>query len=244
MHPYLEQLTKSGVMMTPEGVPRQINSHISMQEGLFLQDIINEIHPKTSLEIGVAYGTSSMYICEAMKGLGGKKHISVDPGPVYIEDGHTLDRCGLGLLNLERCGYREFVEFHEARSEFVLPDLVKKGEEIEFAFIDGWHTFDHCLVDFFYINKLLKVGGVVVFHDVRLPGIGKLLRYISRYPAYRLYKTPKRPKGHFTTKRKGIEKAISYFLFLFRSRLPYKPTSVAFKKIEDDKRDWNWYEPF
>jgi predicted O-methyltransferase YrrM len=244
MHPYLEKIVKSGVMMTPEGEPRQINSHISIQEGLFLQEIINEVHPITSLEVGVAYGTSSMFICEAMTAQGGKKHISVDPGPVYLKGGRTLDRCGLGLLNLERCGYREFVEFYEAGSEFILPELLKKGEKIEFAFIDGWHTLDHCLVDFFYINRLLKEGGVVVFHDVRLPGIAKLMRYISGYPAYRLYKTPKRAKGHFSTKRKGIGKIISYFLFQFRSRLPYKPTSVAFQKIAEDARDWNWYKPF
>lgn len=244
MHPYLEQIVKTGTMTTPDGKPLQISSHISIQEGLFLQQIIEEISPRTSLEIGVAYGTSSMFICEAMTRLGGKKHIAIDPGPVFYKGTKTLDRCGLGLLNLEHCGFRGFVEFYEKGSEFALPELLNKGEEIEFAFIDGWHTFDHCLVDFFYVNKLLKKGGVVVFHDVRLPGIDKLMKYISGYPAYRLYKTPEKAPHRFSTKRKGVGKLIAYCLFLCRTLLPGKPSSIAFQKISEDTRPWNWYKSF
>jgi len=44
-----------------------------------------------------------------------------------------------------------------------------QGERIDFAFIDGAHTFDHVLVDFFYIDRMLNVGGIVAFDDVGFP---------------------------------------------------------------------------
>ena len=43
----------------------------------------------------------------------------------------------------------------EKKSYEAMPELLKKGEEnYDFIFIDGWHTFDYTLVDFFYSDKL------------------------------------------------------------------------------------------
>ena len=52
-----------------------------------------------------------------------------------------------------------------------------QGERIDFAFIDGAHTFDHALVDFFYIDRMLNVGGIVAFDDLGFPCIEKVCRF-------------------------------------------------------------------
>ena len=186
MHPYLKEILETRTVLTPEGSGREINSHISLEEGLFLQKVIREIRPRVSLEIGVAFGVSSMFICEALLETGAHKHICIDVGPLRKEGSGELDRYGLGLLNLERCGYGYLIESYELPSEFALPELLRRGQKVDFVFIDGWHTFDHCLLDFFYANRLLRVAGVVVFHDADGPPVKKAVRYVCRYPAFRL----------------------------------------------------------
>ncbi|HWT79794.1 MAG TPA: class I SAM-dependent methyltransferase [Candidatus Methylomirabilis sp.] len=244
MHPYLEQLHRTGIVLAPDGRAWPINSHVSVEEGSFLQRVIRDTRPVVSLEIGIAFGISTMFICEALQEVGSHKHIAIDLGPVRQPGTEVLDRCGLGLLNIERCGYRNLVEFHEAPSEIVLPELLKRGERIDFAFVDGWHTFDNCLVDFFYVNRLLNPGGIVIFHDARMPSIRRVVRYVTNYPAYRVYgaATPSRPLFH--SKRQGIERVIAFALHLGRALLPCRPTVVALQKLAPDDRTWTWYRRF
>jgi predicted O-methyltransferase YrrM len=78
-----------------------------------------------------------------------------------------------------------------------LPKLVadvRSGKEGKFdmVFIDGWHTFDYTLLDFFYADLLLKKNGVIMIDDIKHKGPAKTLKYIlSNYPHYRLvWKTP------------------------------------------------------
>jgi hypothetical protein len=49
---------------------------------------------------------------------------------------------------------------------------------IDFAFIDGARTFDYALVDFFFIDKLLRPGGIVVLDDFSYPSIRSVCRYV------------------------------------------------------------------
>jgi predicted O-methyltransferase YrrM len=244
VHPYLEQVNRTGMVLAPNGQACPIDSHVSVEEGSFLQKVIRDTHPAISLEIGIAFGISTMFICEALREVGSQKHIAIDPGPLYRPGTDALDRCGLGLLNIERCGYRGLVDFHEAPSELALPELLKRGQRIDFAFVDGWHTFDHCLVDLFYINRLLNPGGVVAFHDARMASIRRVIRYVANYPAYRVYgaATPSRPA--FASRRQGVERMIAFGLHLGRALLPRRPTVVALQKLAPDDRTWTWYRRF
>jgi predicted O-methyltransferase YrrM len=244
MHPYLEQLQRTGLVVAPDGTEHPVNSHVSQAEGELLQRVIREIKPAVSLEIGVAFGVSTMFICEALQGVGARKHIAIDPGPVVRPGTQTLERCGLGLLNVERCGYRDLVEFMEAPSERVLPALLERQEVVDVAFIDGWHTFDHCLLDFFYVNRLLRPGGVVVFHDTRMPSVRRVVQYVSRYPAYRRYGEARSRRGPFQSHRRGLGRAVSFLLHAGRSLVPKGPTAVALQKVASDERTWTWYTRF
>ncbi|HOK07732.1 MAG TPA: class I SAM-dependent methyltransferase [Syntrophales bacterium] len=231
-------------MEGPNGALIPINSQISLSEGIFLERIVKDIRPGVSLEVGVAFGVSSLFICGALKEIGGRRHIAIDLGPIRKEGSNELDRFGLGIYNLERCGYSHLLEIWESPSELALPELLRRGRRIQFAFIDGWHSFDHTLVDFFYVNKMLDVGGVVAFHDAVHPNVRKVIRHVMTYPAYRLYGASEIEKPVFSTTRKGPEKAIAYLLFLIRRFTPRRPNCVALMKIEEDKRPWQWFVNF
>ena len=88
---------------------------------------------------------------------------------------------------MEKAGYKEQIEFYAEPSHVVLPRLRARGLEIDFAFIDGFHTFDHGMVDFFYIDTLLKENAIVVFDDVSYPSIHKVIRFILTNRSYRVY---------------------------------------------------------
>ena len=159
----------------------ELHSHVSEDEGRYLQDLVTAADATRTLEVGMAYGISTVFILEALaKRTATPSHIAIDPF-------QNSDWKGIGLANVDRAGYRSLLEFHEAPSEFVLPGLASAGRTIDFALIDGWHSFDHALVEFFYVSRMLRVGGIVAFDDADWPGLTKLMRFILTLPGYALY---------------------------------------------------------
>src|ERR1700737_4705573 len=74
----------------------------------------------------------------------------------------------------------------EQPSALALPSLLGSGLKVQFALIDGLHTFDQVLLDFFYVDQLLEDGGIVAFDDVGMTAINRVVRYASNYPNYRM----------------------------------------------------------
>ena len=69
---------------------------------------------------------------------------------------------------------------------------VIKGEIPKFhlIYIDGWHTFDYTLVDFFFADLLLETNGIIVLDDIKHRPVQKCLEYIeSNYPHYQVVRT-------------------------------------------------------
>jgi len=107
--------------------------------------------------------------------------------------------------------------------------------------IDGFHTFDHALVDFFYVNKMLDVGGVVIFDDVNMPSIARLIAHVTTYPSYRVFKgtaMPRAPNPFVSLRRRLNRKGLS----ARHSR--DNPTCIALQKLAPDARERNWHEDF
>jgi predicted O-methyltransferase YrrM len=126
-----------------------------------------------SLETGMAFGVSSLFMCQAHAENGGGRHIAIDP---YQEKWwHHI-----GELNLERAGLREYAELYTERSGAVLPRLMAEGTELDVAFVDGSHRFDSALLDWFFVDRMLRVGGFVILHDLWMPSIRKVICFILR----------------------------------------------------------------
>ena len=173
MNPVLEEILKTGYTTSPNGQSVRARYAVGPDEVEFLQELISELKPHVSLEVGLAYGVSALCICDAMEKIPGSRHIIIDPHQ-RREDGYK----GIGLHNLTRAGYGGKIEFFEQPSHRALAHLEAQGRKIDFAFVDGWHTFDYTMIDFFYIDKMLNVGGIVVFDDADWGSVRKLCRYI------------------------------------------------------------------
>jgi predicted O-methyltransferase YrrM len=171
MNEVLRSILSNGSITTEDGKYRSLESAISPAEGDFLQEMIRSVRPWVSLEVGCAYGISSLYICEALREVNAAKHIIMDPYQ-YSEFE------GIGLANLERAGYLDIIDFQETPSYQYLARLTKECVAIDFAFIDGRHLFDYVFVDFFLIDKLLRPGGVVILDDLSWPSVRSVCRYV------------------------------------------------------------------
>src|SRR5436190_15699060 len=163
MNEVLRSIVSSGSVMTEDGKIRTCTIGIGPDEGEFLQDLIRSARPQVSVEVGCGYGISSLYICDALREVNATKHIIIDAYQHSVfED--------IGLANLKRAGYDDIVDFHEFLSHQYLSRLTEECMTVDFAFIDGSHTFDYVLVDFL-IDKLLRPGGIVVLDDFAYPSI-------------------------------------------------------------------------
>lgn len=232
-----------------------LHSGVSEKDGEFLQKIILENKFKNTLEIGCAFGISSLYICAASSQNENYTHT--------IIDAFQTDWKNIGVLNLKRAGFTSF-ELIENLSEIALPQLLEKNKKYDFAFIDGWHTFDHVMIDFFYINRMLEVGGVITFHDLDMPSQKKLFRYILNYPCYEFLESvndiptvktlnvrikeaffvlPLRLLSALVPKRNKYE-LFSGEILESNEKLGLNGTVLAIRKTKEDDRDWRWFENF
>jgi predicted O-methyltransferase YrrM len=103
----------------------------------------------------------------------------------------------------------------EMKSYIALPKLLEKNQnKFDFIFIDGFHTFDYTLLDFFYSNLLLKINGYILIDDALHHGVNKCIEYI---------------KNNYLDSYKKIDSPVTFALF---------------KKINEDKREWNFHKNF
>ena len=152
MNPILQEIYKTNFTTTPDGGKVSIGvDSIDRNEAEFLYQIVAELKPTVTLEVGLAYGISALVICDALRKTPSNRHIIIDPFQI-----RNWRWGGIGLHNLRRAGYEQLIEFHETYSYRALPQLEATGEKIDFAFIDGCHSFDFVLVDIFYIDKTLS----------------------------------------------------------------------------------------
>jgi predicted O-methyltransferase YrrM len=155
----------------PRGVPRE--------HALEIRRVVRDLELKRTLEVGMAYGLSTLAICAEHEARGEGSHIAVDPL-------QSTRQMSIGVLNVKRAGVDDRVQVIEERSDVALPRLREEDLRLDFAFIDGRHVFDAVLVDFFYADLMLETGGVVALHDTWLPSIKQVARYVRRNRAYEL----------------------------------------------------------
>jgi predicted O-methyltransferase YrrM len=136
--------------------------------------------PRKTLEIGFAYGISTLYLCQAHHDLGRKEevHLALDPN-------QTTQWGRIGVHSLERAGLSHLMS-HREMSDFVgLPFLLHAGERFQFVLIDGAHTLDYTLLDVTYVDLMLDVGGFVVFDDAHMPAVDQAISFFLANQHYR-----------------------------------------------------------
>lgn len=142
-------------------------------EKLILSGLIWLARAKTIVEIGVCYGDTTTWLCETAK------HTN---GHVY---GFDLWEPHGVWLQFPQTGSKEQVEARllaAGHSNFTLTKIDSRSEEfkqtleimcpsIDFAFIDGCHSYDTVKSDFELVYPRLANISTVVFHDtLRIDG--------------------------------------------------------------------------
>ena len=72
----------------------KVYSSISLSEGQFLQNV-RELDPTISLEVGLAYGISALFICDALNHREETQHIVIDPNQHGGAWGDNWDGIGI-----------------------------------------------------------------------------------------------------------------------------------------------------
>jgi predicted O-methyltransferase YrrM len=182
IHPILRKVLESKKITDLNGKVRDFDSGISEEEALALARIVVDTKAKISIETGLAYGSSAITMCsEANKMHRDNIHYAVDPNQLS-------EYGGAAIAMIKEAGLQNNLTHLNGASHEELPELIKKGVQIDCAFIDGWHTFDYTLIDFFLIDKMLKEGGLIAFHDMYGLAKQKVLRYILTHRDYEIAK--------------------------------------------------------
>lgn len=148
-------------------------SRISEEQGEILARLHRDLRPALSVEIGLAYGFSTLFILDAMQEGSYGHHIAIDPGA----DDYWH---GVGLRAVKESGLSERFRWLKAPSAEGLPELIGAGKRAQFIYIDGDHKFDFALVDFFLSDGLLDAGGLIAMDDMWMPSIKRVVSFISK----------------------------------------------------------------
>ena len=238
MNNLIEEIYKTRIVKDSEGnTLSPFPSGIPFSTGMILYNLIRKTKPDKILEVGMAYGFSTLFICQAIHDNRIGKHTAIDP----LE--RTLYK-SIGLLNVKKAGFESFLKFYEAPSYKVLPELLKNGEKFDFVFIDGGHLFDVAFIDFFYADKLLNTGKYLFIDDLWMPSLKKLSAYIVRNRKYEIAHEHFGNAGSFYKQFRRLVRNVAKFpLFSYYTGL-MRWNYCILKKVSDEKMPWNFYKSF
>ncbi len=150
---------------------------ISPEEGMWLYELCLSLKPAATLEIGMAYGYSTLYFLAAIAKNRLGCHTAIDP--FQQSKWH-----GIGILNATAYGPRldagNTFRFIEDRSDGVATDLVRSGDKYDLIFVDGFHRFDDVLVDFYLYAQVCNIGGCIIVDDMWMRSIQTAVDFIRR----------------------------------------------------------------
>lgn len=137
-------------------------------EGEELRRRVLEESAVHTVEIGLGYGISALFICDALISLG-----QGVPDHTVIDPYQKTRFANLGLQVLDEAGVADLVTHYSEESQIALPRLLQAGRSFDLAFVDGNHRFDWAFVDFFFLGRLVRPGGVIVIDDYQLPAVAR-----------------------------------------------------------------------
>ncbi len=145
------------------------------EEGDLLYLLLQEGERRDCLEMGFHTGSTALYMAASTADHGG--HVT----SVCLDNEADTAR---GEELLRENGVADRHRLLKDNSNRILPELFLAGEKFDFVFMDGWKTFDHLVMEIYFINQVLRTGGAVVFDDSYMPSVRQAIRLIKRYYGY------------------------------------------------------------
>jgi predicted O-methyltransferase YrrM len=203
-----------------------LNSNINVYEACFISLLV-EIYIKTYkknttlniLEIGLAYGTSSIIIInKILKYKYNKSYDVIDPN-------QTEQWNRIGIINIENfLSYMNKILNYKLYEESSVTIFKKLKKKYDIIFIDGSHDEKIVIQDLINSDKKLKINGLIIIDDVLHKGVkNSILDFLNKYKDYQRISV--NDKGFFIYE-KNIYKIFNKKSFLNPS------TMYCFQKIK------------
>ena len=163
----------------PSGGHRQVVANIDRDNCNALYDLVVREQPETVVEIGMAYGISTLVILSALSQNEHGKIISIDPyfgWPTGME---------VAKHQISMAGFADMHTHLQEPSQIALPRLWQQQDfQTQFVYIDGYHNVEYVMTDCFYADKLLPAGGIMGFNDCGWRAVFKVLKFLQRHRKY------------------------------------------------------------
>ncbi|KAF4764149.1 hypothetical protein N7455_010628 [Penicillium solitum] len=145
--------------------------NVGAEKGKIVTNLIDELKPKTMIELGCYVGYSAILFGDAVRRNGGERYLSLELNPEFAAIANML---------VELAGLRDFVRIIVGRSDVSLHKLLTSGEvkKVELLFIDHYkpaYTTDLKLCE--HLGAIVP-GSVLAADNVLHPGNPPYLEYV------------------------------------------------------------------
>ena len=174
----LNKMYATGRAVTSDGQTIVLQSVVRPEFANSIYTLVKRERPEVVVEVGLAHGATALAIATALAENGSGQLVSIDPF-------QSTDWQGAAVAALKRSGLAHVHTLIEEPDWVALPQLVQElGRACDLAYIDGLHSLEYVLLDFFYVDRLLRVGGVIGFNDCDWPAVIPTLRFAQRHRHY------------------------------------------------------------
>ena len=153
---------------------------VTPERAAFLESACLFAKPTSTLEIGMAWGMSTLRILSVLAQGGSRfrPHVVIDP----LQDARYRNAA---LLSIRRASAERLIEFHSKTSVAALPQLA--GRVFDFVFVDGGHHYSNIFCDPWLLHPLLKSGAIVVVDDVWFDDVLRACTFAEKHLGYRFH---------------------------------------------------------
>ena len=78
-HPVIDEIELAGLTTLADGAQVPVHGNVGPESGKVIERAIVATRPRAALEVGLAFGISTLYILDAMRWHGGGTLIGMDP---------------------------------------------------------------------------------------------------------------------------------------------------------------------
>jgi predicted O-methyltransferase YrrM len=137
-----------------------------------LCDLLVSERVERIVEVGLAYASSALAIGEALVTVD-----AADPRHVIIDPFQRTGWSNVGWDLLCSAGLDSIATLIDDWSTIALPRLLTEGFVADAAFVDGSHRFHEVFLDFYFLRKIVRPGGLIVIDDNWVPSIRAAAHY-------------------------------------------------------------------
>ena len=144
-----------------------VNQYLSENDAVGLVALVTSVKPKVVIEIGCNVGRTAKMILDAVPSI--ERYVGID----VPQDHRPTLRCQYSEVPSNPGHYaagdeRFFLLVKEGGSQALGPQDL---EPCDAVFIDGDHSEQAVTLDAYLARKLVRPGGIIVFHDYNNPAV-------------------------------------------------------------------------